>query len=287
MIKFTALPLEGYASIHEISFLSLLGLKSTIPSPRLKLIFDFNLQIHPQTNSQANFIFHVREASTPSDGKCDFCITNLTRWRVNVSRFETFTGYLNHMKSKHYTRYTRTQRKFTAYGAKLSLVDGDWSPYAEAFFRLYLKVAKKHGTLLYDLNYFLLMAKQGNSKLLCVHYEGSLIGGLVILEEHSVFHSMCCGVDYDHSKTCMAYSWMHYEFIRIAIEAKRFTVADVGLTADQAKSMLDFEPVSVCLDVKARSPVLKGLLHAVSPFISATIGSNGRFKFNFHLFKKK
>lgn len=48
---------------------------------------------------------------------------------------------------------------------------------------------------------------------------------------------------YEHSKLSYAYSWMHYEFIRYAIESKKFTCADVGFTGDEAKRILNFKPV--------------------------------------------
>ena len=44
-----------------------------------------------------------------------------------------------------------------------------------------------------------------------------------MINEEPVFHSMLCGLDYEHSKETRAYSFMHYEIIRLAIEAKKYS----------------------------------------------------------------
>lgn len=287
MISFSAIPLEKFSSLNKVSILSLVGIKSKCSSPCISLIFNFNLQTVPKDPPRSLFTFHIRNADAPSImDNADFCISNLTRWALNLSPYSSFMGYLQKMNRKHYARYSETQTTFTKYGAKLTLIDGDWSEYADDVYKLYIKVAQKHGAQLYDLNFFRLAARQSSYKLICVWYKSKLIAALIMIDEQPIFHSMCCGLDYDHSKKCVAYSQMHYEFIRLAIESKKYSVADIGLTANEAKSMLGFQPVSSCLDVWAHNPLIRGFLRLSSRFVTATINSEARLKLNFHLPKK-
>jgi len=288
MLSFSAKPLEGYSSLQEIPLLSLLGIKSKAAHPRLLLLFNFNLITPPKTHPKAILSFHVVDSSTPINPlNSDFRITNLTRWRIHLTQYEAFTSFLQKMKRRHYMRYEETRKTFSDYGVKLSVVDGDWSAYVDEFYSLYLNVAKKHGTQLYDRNYFQEIAKIKDYKLMCARYGEKLIAALVMIEEPPVFHSICCGLDYDHSKKCFAYSWMHYEFIRIAIEARKFTQADVGLTANAAKTMLDFEPVSSYMNVKANNRILSAMMRFISLFLTATINSQARLQLRLRLPSKK
>ncbi|QLH35448.1 MAG: hypothetical protein HWD61_04235 [Parachlamydiaceae bacterium] len=71
---------------------------------------------------------------------------------------------------------------------------------------------------------------------------------------------------------------MHYEFIRYAIEARKYTLADIGPTANEAKSTLGFQPISACMDVWGHHWALKSVLRFFSYFLTATINSNARLK---------
>ena len=251
------------------------------------MIINFNIHIALQQHPKAQLIFHIRDVNTaPLNGDPDFCVDNLIRWRLDISRYDTFTSYQQHMKPKHYRRFNETQQTFTRYGAKISLIEGDWSQYAETVYKLYTKVAEKHGAQLYDLNYFRIIAQQNKYILMCTWYKESLIAVLVLVDEEPFFHSICCGLDYDHSKTSQAYSQMHYEFIRLAIDSKKFTQADVGITADDAKSYLDFEPIPVCMDVTAPNIFIRGFLRFVSLFLSATINSKAKLEISFRKRKR-
>ncbi len=287
MILFSAEPLEKFSALHSIPILSLLGIKSKF-SPSVSVIFNFNLQTPLLQNPQAQLTFHVRDSNQPPLlEKPDFCITNLKRWRLDISQFSSFTNYLQKMKRKHYMRYNETKKTFTDYGAKISLIEGDWSQYVDMFYPLYMKVAEKHGTQLYDINFFRMVAKNSSYKLLCAWYNNLLIGALVLVDEQPVFHSICCGLDYEHSKNSQAYSQLHYEFIRLAIESKKYTIADVGITADQAKSNLDFQPVSACMDIWVHNRCIRPLLRGLSSIMSATINSKAKLELSFHLPQKK
>lgn len=286
MIEFTAVPLEKFSSLHTLSLLSLLGIKSKHPFFNYSVIVDFNLQTPPQQNTQAKMTFHLRDFDSSPHVKPDFCITNVNRWRLDISHHSSFVGYLQKMKRKHYTRFDETQKTFANYGAKISVIEEDWSQYAEEVYKLYLNVAERHGKQLYDLNYFRMIAKQSQFKLICAGFEDHLIGALVIVDEQPILHSMCCGLDYNHSKNSHAYAYMHYEFIRLAIESKKFSIADVGITANDAKSMLDFQPVSACMDVIAHRWHLRALLRMVSFFVSATINPQARLALSFGIKKQ-
>lgn len=286
MISFSAVPLEKFSSLNKIPVLSLIGIKSS--SPCISVIFNFNLQTNLKDPPSSQFTFHMRNADAPPiETNPDFCISNLTRWSLDISPYTSFMHYLQKMNRKHYKRYNETQTAFTKYGAKLSFIEGDWSQYADDVYKLYINVAQKHGAQLYDLNFFRLAAKDSHYKLMCIWYKLKLIAALIVIDEQPIFHSMCCGLDYEHSKKCLAYSQMHYEFIRIAIDSKKYKIADIGPTANDAKSMLGFEPVSSCLDVWAHNRLIRGFLRLSSRFVTATINSEAKLKLNFHLPYKK
>lgn len=284
MLSFRAKPLEKYSSLHFISILNLLGIKSKSASPGFSVVVNFNVQTPVRPTPEALMTFHLRDANTPSKvASVDFCITNLTRWRLDISPYTTFTAYLQKLNRKHYSRYAEAKEIFAKYGAKTAFIEGDWSEHVEAIYPLYVNVAKKHGTQLFDLDHFHAIAKLDQYKILCAWYHDTLIGALIIIEEGSVFHSICCGLDYNHSTRAHAYSWMHYEFIRWAIEAKKYTIADIGPTANETKACLDFQPVSSCMDVWAHNRFIGALLRFISFFISATIDSQAKLRLHFHL----
>jgi hypothetical protein len=92
---------------------------------------------------------------------------------------------------------------------------------------------------------------------------------------------MLCCFDYQHSKQIYAYSLLHYELIRLAINAKHYTTIDVGITANQSKSMMNFKPIPSCMDIRAKNIVLKTLLQLFSRFFTTTINEQGQLKLKF------
>lgn len=284
MMTFKATPLEKFSSLHKISVLNLLGLKSNCSSPSFSWVLNSNLYLPIIQNDQAQMTFHFRDSKlNPVAEQCDFSITNLTRWRLDLSHYDTFMHFLQKMNRKHYARYNETKEIFHRYGAKISLIEDDWSQYAETAYKLYMKVAEKHGSQLYDLNFFKAISTNRVYKLMCALHDQKLIGALIIVDEEPVLHSMVCGLDYDHSTRCHAYAQMHYEFIRYGIDLKKYKLADVGITANDAKSNLDFQPISVCLDVYAHNRLVRAFLRFISMFVSATINSKARLEMHFHL----
>lgn len=284
MISFTAMPLEGYSSLHQLSILKLIGISNERFSPKVRVIFDFNLQTPSQINSKAILAFRVRDSNPlTKEENAAFCIVNLTRWRIDLSLYESFSYFLQMIKKRHYNRYVETKKTFQDYETKLLLIEGDWSQHAEEFYKLYLNVAKKHGSQLYDLNYFTQIAVMPEYKFMGVWHHDVLVAALILIEEGLTLHSIVCGLDYNHSKKCEAYSWMHYEFIRFAIESKKYTTADVGITANAAKTMLNFEPITCCMDVRAYNFALRAFLRLSSYFVNASIDSNAKLKIRFKL----
>lgn len=288
MFSFKALPLEKFSNLHRLPLLNLIGIKSQSSFGAIPIVINFNLQTPIKKNSQALMTLHLRDASEkPSVESVDFCINHLTRWRLNLNGYKSFMGYLQKLNRKHYNRYSETTKAFTSHGASLSFIEDDWSEYAEKAYQLYTKVADKHGTRLYDLNFFREIAKNKDYKLMCVWLDKKLIAILVIVDETPVYHSMCCGLDYEDSKKTQAYSYMHFEFIRQAIEANKYTMADIGPTANEAKSMLGFTPINACMDVWAHNILIKGILRTLSRFVTATINSKARLELKFHFSKDK
>lgn len=283
MLSFKAKPLEKFSSLHFISIPALLGIKSKSSSFGVSIAVNFNLATPIKPSPQELMTFHLRDSNTePAVKNLDFCITNLSRWRLDISSFKSFASYLQKMNRKHYTRFSDTQETFKKYGAKISVIEKDWSEHVDTLYPLYIKVATKHGTQLYDIDWFRAIAKLSDYKLICAWHEDALIGALVLIDEQPIFHSICCGLDYDHSSKSHAYSQLHYEFIRLAIESNKFTIADIGPTANEAKACLDFKPVSCCMDVWAHNRLIRGVLRLLSTFMSATINSQAKLKLNFH-----
>lgn len=267
-------PLEGYSSLHELSLLHFF---------KLKILFSSNLLTPLPTHSEALLIFHIQDVDRKQE--TDFNITESTRWEVDVSQYETFDAFLESMNHKHYHHYSQAEKVFVESGATISRIDGDWSDYADRVHDLYEKVALKHGTKMYDRSFFHLIAKQSQYKLICAWYQDIMIGMNVTLEEPPILHSMCGGLDYEYSTKVYAYSQLNYEFIRWAIELKKFTIANVGITADEAKSSLGYKPVSVRMAVSSPRPMIRSLLRFLSRIVSVTLTPQSKLKF--HLLSKK
>lgn len=270
-------PLEGFSSLHEISFLYFF---------RFKVLYSFNLLTPPPSSSEALLIFHVRDADKPKVD-ADFSITGCTRWEVDVSRFNFFSDFLETMNSKHYHKCLKTEKIFIESGATITRIEGDWSDLVDAAYPLYEKVAKKHGTQMYDKSFFYAVSKLSNYKLICAWYQGTMIGMNILIEEAQILHSMCGGLDYVHSTPLQVYSQLNYEYIRWTIELKKFTIANVGMTADQAKHNLGYAAVSTCLDIKSSRPIVRGILRFLSTFITASITSEAKLKLRFGFFGNK
>lgn len=286
MIYFSATPQSNYASNHQLSLLSLIGLRQ-IRSPKVNIQLNFGLQTAPSQPSSL-LTFTIRDMDTlAAPGTADFSITNLTRWRVNTSQFTNFDEFLDQALSRRLKKkYLETQAVFYGYGAHITYIEGDWSEQVDAVYALYTNVAKKHGTQLYDHDFFKMIAPKDAYKLLCFWHNNRLFAALVIVEEPTAIHSLACCLDYHHSRPTRAYSQLHYELIRLAIESKRYRTVDIGITADKAKSMMGFRPIPTCMDVSSHNPVIKKLLQALSYCYGATINDNAKLEFNFQMFRK-
>lgn len=280
-ISFKADLLEKYSSYHKVSIFSLFGIK-TERSPYLTIVFNFNLQVPIPLDTHSHLTVNVLDDNVKVDkNKINFCISNLTRWRLNIAPYESFSAFLATLSQSQKKKYFQTQTSFQEYGATLSLIENDWSQYARTVYELYYNVAKKHGGVLYDLNFFRQIAADPQYKLMCVWYKEVIISALVIIDEKPVIHSMVVGLDYEHSQMTRAYSLMHYEIIRLAIDAKKYTIVDIGMTGDRLKAIMGYKPVSVCMEVTSRHYLIKGLLRIVSRFFKPSINSNAKLEMKF------
>src|SRR5690242_19621566 len=130
MIAFEALPLEKYSSLHRISLLSLLGIK-TRTATRLQIVFDFSLSAPQTVDPQAPLSFIFRDAQlTPGLKKADFSIQGIKRWRLPLSHYGSFEDYLAKIKRCDFKRYTKARKAFESAGATLTLIEEDWSALA-------------------------------------------------------------------------------------------------------------------------------------------------------------
>lgn len=276
----TAFPLENYSSLHELSPLGFLGLNIPWSKMHFFVQFSFNLHTPLKFHPDAYLTFQTLDADQPSSPQCCYSITQFKRWRLNIASYSTFEEYLNSQIRWHRCNYEKSQKIFKNYGASVTF-ENDWTKHVDAVYRLYVNVAQKYSDKLYDLNFFKAAAQRPDYKLICAWFEGHLIGLFVLQEELPTLHSICCGFDYDHSSKCYAYSWLHYELIRWAIDSKKYQDVDIGLTADHSKEMIGFKPISARMDIYAKGPITRGLLHAASSLITAKITPESKLKLGF------
>lgn len=275
-----ATPLEKYSSLHELSFTGLIGLDRFLPDKKFYVQFDFNRHTPFQMHPDAYLIFQTQDADLPpKHSDCCYSITEFNRWRINIGSYDTFQKYLDSLIRWHLCNFKKSEKKFAESGCTVSMVEGDWSQHVDDVYRLYANVAKKHNDKLYDHHFFQLLAKQDDTKLLCAWLNGNMIGVFVLLEELPTLHSICCGLDYEHTSESYAYSWLHYELIRLAIESQKYQFVDVGLTADDSKKLIGFTPVPARMDLYTNGVITRGLLRGIHALTTARITPNAKIKF--------
>lgn len=275
-----AVPLHNYSSLHELSLTKRIGWGESLAKLSILIQLDANfhsekIDLHPK----AFLAIKTLDASKPLIPGCCFSVTNLMRWRVDIQQFSTFKEFLDSLIRWHKCNYKKSEKTFREYGGTITYVERDWSEYVDVVYKLYEKVAVLHGDKLYDISFYRELAKRPDYKLLCAWHNGEMIGTFILQDEGTILHSMCCGMDYNHSSKSYAYSWMHYELIRIAIESKKYTHVDVGLTANNSKREICFEPISSRMDVYAKGRVTRFMLKCLSKFVTATIDSEAQLKF--------
>jgi peptidoglycan biosynthesis/recognition FemAB-like protein len=283
MMQITANPLDHYTSFHKVS---LHVPMSQIQCLSFSMIFSFSLHTPSPFYPQPLLRFNARDSDKPPAIPPDFSFEHLIRWRLEISKDQSFEDYLQNLSHLQYKTYKKTERNFTAHGATISIIEGDWSEHADAVYQLYANVASQHPPGIYDIEFFRHIAKKSDYKLISAWVNGLMFGAVVVLEEGSFIHSVCCGLDYHHSKISYAYSWMHYELIRFAIESKRFTIADAGFTGDKGKKLLNFKPVCCCMDVYANRWIMRRLLRSAGRLFKATITSESRIKTSLRSFRR-
>lgn len=283
-----SIPLENYSSLHELSLTGLLGWEIKRPQNHFLVEFNFNLHTPFTIHPEAYLTFHTRDALKPQAApNCCFTITEFKRWRIEIGSFSSFEDYLSNLKRWHRCNYIKSEKIFKNHGAEWSFIEQDWSNYAEDVYRLYYNVARKHGEKLYDLNFFQTAARRSDYKLVCAWFEGKMIAVFVLQEELPTLHSICCGLDYNHSTESYAYSWLNYAMIERAIEAKKYQSIDIGLTADESKRMIGFEPISAQMDIYSKGKITRNVLHFASSLLTAKITPEGQLKFGLNYTRKK
>lgn len=281
MAKFTAKPLLAYSSVHEISVAEILGKRLFITA-----LIDFNLHTSPLNYPKTSLVFRGRDAEIQRPNEVAFSFTHMARWRVDVSKYDSFEDYVHDLSHSQFKNLKKTEEKFISSQDTLLILDGGWSEYAEEVYKLYSNVALKHPPPIYDLGFFREIAKRKEYKLIGIQCNRQLIGAAVLLEEYPTLHAICCGLDYHHSSGCNAYSYLHYTFLRIAIESKQFATADMGFTADEAKAIMGFKKIDAVLDVSVRNQVFCRLLRFISYFFEATITSDSKLRVRFRFLQK-
>lgn len=274
-----AIPLENFSSLHQTSVIEQLGWNSHFPCRSFLMQFSLNLHTPLNILPQAYLILHTKDAdSQPSrDDRC-FSINDLTRWRLDISSYTSITDYLNNSIRWHRCNYTKSKKKFLEYGCEISFVEEDWSNYSEQVYGLYKKVAEYYQHALYDLSFFQAIAKRPDYKLVCAWFEGKMIGVFVLQEEFPTLHSICAGLDYQHSSASYAYSWMHYALFEQAISAQKFQNIDVGFNSDEAKRIIGFKPIRSRIDIYSKGRVTSSLLKLFSRFVTASITPEAKLK---------
>ena len=276
----TSCPLVNYSSLHELSLGGLLGCDLKWPSKHFFLELNFNLHTPLEFHPEAFLTLHTQDDSKPpSHPNCCFSITDFKRWRVDITPYSSFDDYLRSLIRWHRCNYAKSEKNFINYGCEVTFIEEDWTQHVDTVYRLYCNVARRHNDKLYDLPFFQTAAKRSNYKLICAWFEGQMIGMFLLQEELPTLHSTCCGFDYTHSSPSFAYSWLHYALIRHAIKAKKYQTVDIGLTADESKKVIGFEPVPARMDVYTKGVITHSLLRAASYLVTAKITPDSKLKF--------
>ncbi len=271
-----AIPLQNFSSLHETSLGEQLGWK--IPCKHFNMQFSLNLHTPLTIHPKAFVILQTQDEDSPPIEDCCFSISNLKRWRLDISSYRTINDYLRAALRWHRCNYANSKKKFESYGCEISLIETDWPEHVEQVYHLYENVAKRYEHALYDLSFFQAIAKRPDYKLLCTWFEGQMIGVFVLQEELSTLHCVCSGLDYQHSSPSYAYSWMNYALFEQAIAAQKYQTVDVGFNSDEAKKIIGFQPIPSRIDIYAPGKVTRGILKAASRFFSASLTEDAKLK---------
>ena len=274
-----ASPLENYSSLHEWSLIELL--RWNIPWLRKPFFVQFNFNLHTplKVRPETYITFHTRNDDdlSPDAPNCSFSISNITRWGLDIYQYQSLDDFLNRTIRWHRCNYKKSKKKFLDYGCETTFIEGDWSEYAEQAFQLYLKVAQKFDYWLYDLNFFQEIAKRPDYKLLCAWFKGEMVAVFVLQEELPTLHFLCCGLDYQHSTNSYAYTWMNYALFEYAIPRKKYKHLDAGLSADESKKAIGYQPIPSRMDIYSKG-LVHHVLRGISRFFKASITPNANVK---------
>lgn len=272
-------PLQHYSSLNKLSFFDLIHWPFSWPKKEFYIQFSFNLHIPLKIDPRSYLTFYMQDAALSSGKGCCYTITDLTRYRLDISSFDTLEDFLSNINSHRRNNYKKSKKTFSNYGASISYVEGNWTSYVPEVYALYANLASRHGNWLYDLHFFEDAARREDYKLLCAWYEGEMIGVSVIQEERKTLHAVCGGFDYHHSSKASAYSWLNFSLIEKAIQNGSYDNVDVGITADESKHAIGYQSIASKIDVYSKGPFTRLFLKFFSLFVKATISSDAKLKF--------
>lgn len=258
----SAKPLDGYSSLHQGALFSLFGRDYL----HFSCVISFNLDKAPRNDLTTMTIYSHPVIESKSFNSL-FTITHFVQWQMNIEHFKSFSDYLAYLNHKQRRNYFKVIEHFKKFGCKLKLENDDWSQHVDRIYELYCNVAKKY-IKIYNKEFFKIIAKRSEYKLITAWHGKELIADLVYVEEGAVIHAMMGGLDYKHSKLSFAYSALHYEFISEAIRIGKYKIADAGVTADAAKHNLGFEPMPAVVEITARGIVFRMILFFANLFLN-------------------
>lgn len=275
-----ATPLENFSSFHETTIANELGWDIKWPNLPYSMQYNFNLHTTLRIHPKANLIFDTKDNDAPSSrADCCYCITGLTRWRLNISSYQSMDDFLSASIRWHRSNYAKSKKHFQDHSCEITFIENDWTEHAEHVYRLYDNVAERYQHKLYDLTFFHEIAKRPDYKLMCAWFEGKMFAVFILQEELPTLHSIITGLDYEHTSPSYAFSWMHYALIDHAIAAKKYQDIDVGFNSDQAKREIGYNPVSSRIDVYSKGKMTHTVLKILSRITCATIDSEAKLKF--------
>lgn len=276
-----ACPHEKYSSLHQLA----LG----VPWFQKKIFVELNANLHVplDCHPQACMTFHTQDAITPPGADCCFSISHLNRWRANISSFNSINEYLANLSRWHRCNYSKSEKTFRKYGCEVKCIRGDFSLFVDEAFALYCNVARRYNRRMYDIQFFRAAAKRDDYQLLAAWFEGKMIGMFLLQDETPTLHSGCSGFDYLHSSKSYAYSWLHYEMIRLAIEEQKYQFVDAGITADASKQMIGFECIPSRMDIYTKCLPVKYLLRLAASCLKVTLSPDEKLQCAFRFGRRK
>ena len=121
----SAKPLDGFSSLHEGLLWNFCGLRIG----HFSGVISFN--VATGLSHESALTLHSRSLDRPMlVPHVDFRIEELTQWELDLTPYQSFKEYLEHLNYKQRYNHCRTEKCFADYGCKVTVIKGDWSDYA-------------------------------------------------------------------------------------------------------------------------------------------------------------